>query len=368
MAPDAPPTDQAAAHRAATRSWASVHPWGSGRVFQNFADPDLEHWAEAYYGPNYPRLVRVSATTPRICSGSSSRYPCATRAPSRWPAVTAVEATQADGSSERGTIAQARRVTPVDPASALPGRAAVQADRVQAASSWLRPGIVARSRWSSGCWRHPPGRWSAVVAPPGYGKMTLLAQWPSARATGSAGFGRPTRQRPRRAADLPGGGAGPGRADLPDLPDPGLADPPCPAYGRPGWPQPCRRRPNRSTWSSTTSSCCDNRQCLDALAQLAMHLWRILLGPGLSHPTAAATGPAARPGPAGGGGSGRPGDGPGGGAGIAGGAETRLTEHAAELYRRTEGRPAGLYLAALALQAAGPTPGQASCRGGVRRG
>jgi FAD/FMN-containing dehydrogenase len=30
-------------------------------VFQNFADPDLEHWAEAYYGPNYARLVRVKA-------------------------------------------------------------------------------------------------------------------------------------------------------------------------------------------------------------------------------------------------------------------------------------------------------------------
>ena len=59
--PDAPPGNQAAAHAAATRSWASVHPWGSGRVFQNFADPDLEHWAEAYYGPNYARLVRVKA-------------------------------------------------------------------------------------------------------------------------------------------------------------------------------------------------------------------------------------------------------------------------------------------------------------------
>jgi FAD/FMN-containing dehydrogenase len=59
--PDAPPASQAAAHRAATRSWASVHAWGSGRVFQNFADPELEHWAEAYYGPNYDRLVRVKA-------------------------------------------------------------------------------------------------------------------------------------------------------------------------------------------------------------------------------------------------------------------------------------------------------------------
>jgi FAD/FMN-containing dehydrogenase len=61
LGPDAPPASQAAAHRAATRSWASVHPWGSGRVFQNFADPDLEHWAAAYYGPNYERLVRVKA-------------------------------------------------------------------------------------------------------------------------------------------------------------------------------------------------------------------------------------------------------------------------------------------------------------------
>jgi FAD/FMN-containing dehydrogenase len=59
--PGASPASQAGAHRAATRSWASVHPWGSGRVFQNFADPELEHWEAAYYGPNYHRLVRVKA-------------------------------------------------------------------------------------------------------------------------------------------------------------------------------------------------------------------------------------------------------------------------------------------------------------------
>jgi FAD/FMN-containing dehydrogenase len=51
----------AAAHQAATRSWASVHAWGSGRVFQNFADPELEHWAAAYYGPNSHRLARIKA-------------------------------------------------------------------------------------------------------------------------------------------------------------------------------------------------------------------------------------------------------------------------------------------------------------------
>jgi len=59
--PEASTGEQEAAHRWVARSWASVHPWGSGRVFQNFADPDLEDWADAYYGPNYQRLVRVKA-------------------------------------------------------------------------------------------------------------------------------------------------------------------------------------------------------------------------------------------------------------------------------------------------------------------
>ena len=48
-----------AAQAQVTRSWASVHPFGSGRVFQNFADPDLEDWPQAYYGPNLERLMRV---------------------------------------------------------------------------------------------------------------------------------------------------------------------------------------------------------------------------------------------------------------------------------------------------------------------
>jgi ketosteroid isomerase-like protein len=59
--PDAPSGARAAARQAATRSWASVHAWASGRVFQNFADPELQRWAAAYYGPNYHRLARVKA-------------------------------------------------------------------------------------------------------------------------------------------------------------------------------------------------------------------------------------------------------------------------------------------------------------------
>jgi FAD/FMN-containing dehydrogenase len=43
------------------RSWMTVHPWGSGRVFQNFIDLDLEDWPTAYYGDNYERLLRIKA-------------------------------------------------------------------------------------------------------------------------------------------------------------------------------------------------------------------------------------------------------------------------------------------------------------------
>lgn len=43
------------------RSWAAVHPWGSGGVYPNFPDPDLTPWADAYHGPNFERLLRVKA-------------------------------------------------------------------------------------------------------------------------------------------------------------------------------------------------------------------------------------------------------------------------------------------------------------------
>jgi hypothetical protein len=43
------------------RSWRIVHPWGSGGVYPNFPDPDLQIWAHAYYGRNYERLLHVKA-------------------------------------------------------------------------------------------------------------------------------------------------------------------------------------------------------------------------------------------------------------------------------------------------------------------
>ena len=44
-----------------TRSWELVHPWGSGRVYPNFPDPELDDWPRAYHAGNLERLERVKA-------------------------------------------------------------------------------------------------------------------------------------------------------------------------------------------------------------------------------------------------------------------------------------------------------------------
>lgn len=43
----------------ASRSWATAHADGSGRVYPNFPDPALDDWAAAYHADNYPRLAAV---------------------------------------------------------------------------------------------------------------------------------------------------------------------------------------------------------------------------------------------------------------------------------------------------------------------
>jgi hypothetical protein len=60
-----------AARRWLTKSWGTVRPWGSGRVFPNFPDPDLEDWGYAYYGTNYERLLRVKGSYDQ---GNSFRF------------------------------------------------------------------------------------------------------------------------------------------------------------------------------------------------------------------------------------------------------------------------------------------------------
>ena len=70
--PGASNAEKEAAHDWVTRSHGSVHPWGTGRVFPNFPDPDLEDWAQAYYGENLDRLLDVKA---RYDSGNLFRFP-----------------------------------------------------------------------------------------------------------------------------------------------------------------------------------------------------------------------------------------------------------------------------------------------------
>jgi FAD/FMN-containing dehydrogenase len=59
--PGASTAEKESARDWVTRSWATVHPWGAGRVFPNFPDPDLEDWPGAYYGTNRDRLQTIKA-------------------------------------------------------------------------------------------------------------------------------------------------------------------------------------------------------------------------------------------------------------------------------------------------------------------
>ena len=57
--PDTASVDEA--RRWLTRSWELAHPWGSGGVYPNFPEPELDRWAEAYHRGNRERLLRVKA-------------------------------------------------------------------------------------------------------------------------------------------------------------------------------------------------------------------------------------------------------------------------------------------------------------------
>jgi FAD/FMN-containing dehydrogenase len=64
-------TEADAAREWVRESWACVHPWGSGRVYPNFPDPELADAAAAYFGGNRERLLRVKRTyDPHDCFGA----------------------------------------------------------------------------------------------------------------------------------------------------------------------------------------------------------------------------------------------------------------------------------------------------------
>jgi hypothetical protein len=51
--------DEAATWQRALR--AQMRRWSTGRAYQNYPGPQLANWKNAFYGRNYPRLVRVKA-------------------------------------------------------------------------------------------------------------------------------------------------------------------------------------------------------------------------------------------------------------------------------------------------------------------
>ncbi|OKK22162.1 hypothetical protein AMK16_02915 [Streptomyces sp. CB00455] len=61
--PESAPAAEVARHQGWLDGlWQDLRPWATGRAYQNYADPKLVGWREAYYGPNLARLEEVRRT------------------------------------------------------------------------------------------------------------------------------------------------------------------------------------------------------------------------------------------------------------------------------------------------------------------
>jgi FAD/FMN-containing dehydrogenase len=47
------------AHAWLRGAYADLHPHANGEAYQNYVDPDLSNWRQAYYAGNYARLSRI---------------------------------------------------------------------------------------------------------------------------------------------------------------------------------------------------------------------------------------------------------------------------------------------------------------------
>jgi hypothetical protein len=97
---------------------------GSGRVFQNFPDPELQDWAGAYDGPNYHRLVRVKA---RYDPAGFFRFPQSLPAPAPSTADLRHDRTACASAGRRRGLVAARgrrpgQPYPNDPVTTSPAR------------------------------------------------------------------------------------------------------------------------------------------------------------------------------------------------------------------------------------------------------
>ncbi|WP_030717995.1 FAD-binding oxidoreductase [Streptomyces sp. NRRL S-237] len=58
--PESAPAAEVARHQGwLDRLWQDLRPWAGGRAYQNYIDPKLTGWGEAYYGRNLARLQEV---------------------------------------------------------------------------------------------------------------------------------------------------------------------------------------------------------------------------------------------------------------------------------------------------------------------